>query len=99
MTGRRRNRLIGCITVLIILFMGSGIALAGYYVYKGVVVGVEPKIIRTRGKDGTISVFWVGRKTRWKSGRIPRIGERVRIKYLKDRLNRNAVVELTILKK
>lgn len=99
MTGIRRNRLIGFIIVLIILFMVSGISLAGYYVYKGVVVGVEPKIIRARGKDGTISVFWVGRKTRWKSGRIPRIGERVRIKYVKDKLHRNAAVELTILKK
>ncbi len=99
MMGRRGNRLMGCIIVLIVLFMLSGIASAGYYVYRGVVVGVEPKIIRTRGKKGTISVFWVGKKTRWKSGRIPRIGERVRIKYMKDRLHRNAVVELIILKK
>ena len=85
--------------VLIVLFMLSGIALAGYYVYRGVVVGVESKIIRTRGKKGTISVFWVGKKTHWKSGLIPHIGEKVRIRYVKDRLHRNAVIELTILKK
>lgn len=89
----------GFIIVLILLFTLSGIALAEYHVYTGVVVGVEPKIIRTRGKDGTISVFWVGSKTHWKSGRIPHIGEKVRIKYVKDRPYRNAVVELTILKR
>jgi len=52
--------------------------------------------MRARGKDGTISVFWVGRKTQWKSGRIPHIGEKVRKQYVKDRLHRDAVLELTI---
>lgn len=99
MIEKRGNVLKGFITVLVVLFILSGIALAEYHVYTGVVVGVEPKIIRTRGKDGTISVFWVGRKTDWKSGRIPHIGEKVRIKYVKDRLHRNAVVQLTILRK
>lgn len=79
-----------------VLFALTGIALAGYYTYNGVVVGLEPKIIRARGKDGTISVFWVGRKTQWKSGRIPHIGEKVRIRCVKDRLHRNAVFEPTI---
>ncbi len=99
MIEERGNGLTGFIIVLVVFFTLSGIALAEYHVYTGVVVGVEPKIIRTRGKDGTISVFWVGRKTDWKSGRIPHIGEKVRIKYVKDRLHRNAVVQLIILKK
>jgi len=100
MIEKRGNVLMGFIPVLVVLFMLSGIALAEYHAYTGVVVGVEPKIIRTRGKDGsTISVFWVGRKTEWKSGRIPHIGEKVRIKYVKDRLHRNAAVQLTILRK
>jgi hypothetical protein len=99
MIEKRGNLLMGFIIVLVVLFMLSGIALAKSHVFTGVVVGVEPKIIRVRGKDGTISVFWVGRKTHWKSGRIPHIGEKVRIKYVKDRLHRNAVVQLTIIKK
>ena len=89
----------GFTIVLLILFMLTGIALAEYHVYTGVVVGVELKIIRARGEDGTISVFWVPRKTHWNSGRVPHIGEKGKIKYVKDRLYRNAVVELTILKK
>lgn len=99
MTEKRGKLLLGFIIIPAVLFSLSGIAPSEYHVYIGVVVGVEPKIIRTRGKDGTISVFWVGRKTDWKSGRIPHIGEKVRIKYVKDRLHRNAVVQLIILKK
>ena len=97
MSGRRRDVLVALIVMLTVLFALTGISLAGYYTYNGVVVGLEPKIIRARGKDGTISVFWVGRKTQWKSGRIPHIGEKVRIRYVKDRLHRNAVLELTII--
>jgi hypothetical protein len=99
-TMRTRGRIfVGVVIIVAVLISTFGIALSESHVYIGVVVGLEPKIVRARGKDGTVSVFWVGRKTHWKSGRIPHIGERVKIKYVKDRLYRNAVMELTILEK
>jgi hypothetical protein len=99
-TMRTRGRIfMGVVIILAVLIWTFGIALSENRVHIGVVVGLEPKIVRARGEDGTVSVFWVGRKTHWKSGRIPHIGERVRIKYVKDRLYRNAVMELTILEK
>jgi hypothetical protein len=49
--------LAGLIVFPAILFTLTGIGLSGYYLSTGVVVGLEPKIIRARGKDGTISVF------------------------------------------
>lgn len=97
MTERRGRVLAGLIVILAVPFTLTGIALAAYHLYTGDVVGVEPKIIRARGEDGTISVFWMGRKTQWKWGCIPHIGEKVRIQYVKDRLHRKAVLELTII--
>jgi hypothetical protein len=85
--------------MLVIFSLTTGVAVPGDHDYIGVVIGVEPKIIRARGKDGTVSVFWVGRKTRWKSGRIPEVGEKVKITYVKDKLYRNALLELAILGK
>ena len=87
------------VVMLVIYSITTGIAASGDQDYIGVVVGIEPKIIRARGRDGTVSVFWVGRKTHWKSGRIPEIGDRVKIRYVKDKLHRNALLELTILGK
>ena len=64
MSERRRNVLVALIVMLTVLFALTGIALAGYYTYNGVVVGLEPKIIRARGKDGTIPVFgWEERRS------------------------------------
>lgn len=99
MSGRRGVPLTGLLVMLVIFSLTSGIAVSGDHDYISGVVGVEQKIIRARGKDGTVWVFWVERKPRWKPGRIPEVGEKVKIRYVKDKLYRNALLELTILGK
>ncbi len=73
-------------------------ALAENGVFHGKVVGTEFSVIQVRGDDGKISVFWMGYKTHVDS-RIPFFGDRVRIEYIKDKLGRNAVTRVTLLKK
>jgi hypothetical protein len=62
------------------------------------VVATEGKTIQVKGKDGRVSVFWLGHRTRFDT-RVPFFGDRVRIEYVKDRLKRNAVTRVTILSK
>jgi hypothetical protein len=65
-------------------------------VFYGEVVATEGKSIQVRGDNGRVSVFWLGRHTRLTS-RHPFVGDRVKITYVKDRLNRNAATRITIL--
>jgi hypothetical protein len=67
-------------------------------VYYGDVVATKGKAIQVKGKDGRVSVFWLGHRTRMDT-RVPLFGDRVRIEYVKDRLHRNAVTRVTILSK
>ena len=67
-------------------------------VYYGNVVATEGKSIQVRGKDGRVSVFWLGHRTKLDT-RAPFIGDRVKIEYVKDKLHRNAVTRLTIVSK
>jgi hypothetical protein len=67
-------------------------------VYYGNVVATEGKTIQVKAKDGRVSVFWLGHRTRFDT-RAPFIGDRVKIEYVKDKLHRNAVTRLTILSK
>jgi len=67
-------------------------------IYYGKVVATEGKAIQVKGKDGRVSVFWLGHRTRFDT-RTPFIGDRVKIEYVKDKLHRNAVTRLTILSK
>jgi len=67
-------------------------------VYYGNVVATEGKAIQVKGKDGRVSVFWLGHRTRFDT-RVPFFGDRVRIEYVKDKLKRNAVTRVTILSK
>jgi hypothetical protein len=67
-------------------------------VYYGNVVATEGKTIQVKGKDGRVSVFWLGHRTRFDT-RAPFIGDRVKIEYVKDKLKRNAVTRVTILAK
>jgi hypothetical protein len=67
-------------------------------VYYGNVVATEGKSIQVKAKDGGVSVFWLGHRTRFDT-RAPFIGDRVKIEYVKDKLHRNAVTRLTILSK
>jgi len=65
-------------------------------VFYGVVVGNEVKSIQVRGDDGKVSVFWIGRHTQLTTVR-PSRGDRVKIHYVKDHLDRNAATRITIL--
>lgn len=67
-------------------------------VFYGTVVATEGKILQVKGKDGHVSVFWLGHRTRFDT-RVPFFGDRVRIEYVKDKLRRNAVTRVTILSK
>jgi hypothetical protein len=67
-------------------------------VYYGNVVATEGKTIQVKGKDGRVSVFWLGHRTKFDT-RTPSIGDRVKIEYVKDKLHRNAVTRLTIVSK
>jgi len=67
-------------------------------VYYGNVVATEGKAIQVKGKDGRVSVFWLGHRTRFDT-RVPLFGDRVKIEYVKDKLKRNAVTRVTILSK
>jgi hypothetical protein len=67
-------------------------------VYYGKVVATEGKIIQVKGDNGKVSTFWLGHRTLFDS-RVPFFGDRVRIEYVKDKLNRNAVTRVTILGK
>ncbi len=80
--------------VWVIFFASSARAEQAFY---GKVVGTEFSVIQVRGDDGKISVFWMGYKTHVDS-RIPFFGDRVRIEYIKDKLGRNAVTRVTLLK-
>jgi hypothetical protein len=67
-------------------------------VYYGNVVATEGKTIQVKGKNGRVSVFWLGHRTRFDT-RAPLPGDRVKIEYVKDKLKRNAVTRVTILGK
>jgi hypothetical protein len=67
-------------------------------VYYGNVVATEGKSIQVKGKDGRVSVFWLGHRTKFDT-RAPFIGDRVKIEYVKDKLHRNAVTRLSIVSK
>jgi len=67
-------------------------------VHHGTVVGTEFFVIQVRGDDGKVSVFWMGHRTRLDS-RVPFFGDRVRIEYVKDKLGKNAVTQIAVLKK
>jgi hypothetical protein len=66
-------------------------------VYYGKVVGTEFIMIQVRDDDGGISWSWMGHRTHFES-RVPFFGGRVRIEYVKDRLGRNAVTRVRILR-
>jgi hypothetical protein len=83
--------------ILIIFSFLTNPVLAEPRVYFGKVIGTEFFVIQIRGDDGKVSVFWMGYKTRLDS-RVPFFGDRVRIEYVKDKLDRNAVTRIRILK-
>ncbi len=84
------------ITMMICSFLVNTIEAEPRVSY-GKVVGTEFTVIQVKGDDGRISVFWLGHKTHLDS-RVPFFGDRVRIEYIRDRIGRNAVIRITILK-
>ncbi len=66
-------------------------------VYYGKVVGTEFNVIQVRDDHGRISWFWMGHRTHFES-RVPFFGDRVRIEYVKDKLGRNAVTRIEVLR-
>ncbi len=95
--GKRILR-IGLLINLIVVFLVVSSVGAEPGVYVGQVVGIEFSVLQVRGDDGRISVFWCGYKTHLDS-RAPFFGDRVRIEYLKDKIGRNAVTRIAILRK
>ena len=94
----RRLLTIGLLIIWMILTFMASDSEAKPDVYYGNVVATEGKAIQVKGKDGRVSVFWLGHRTRFDT-RAPLFGDRVRIEYVKDKLKRNAVTRVTILSK
>ena len=98
MKDSKRMFMIGLLLIwMIFTFMGID-SEAKSNVYYGNVVATEGKAIQVKGKDGRVSVFWLGHRTRFDT-RVPFFGDRVKIEYVKDKLKRNAVTRVTILSK
>lgn len=88
----------GFLISFIILLLIANPVEADSKVYYGQVVGIEFTVIQVRGDNGRISVFWLGHKTNLDS-RPLFFGDKVRIEYVKDKLGRNAVTRIAVLKK
>ena len=91
---QKKALIFGIFISLAVFFFLANIAEAA--VFYGTVVGTEAKVMQVRGGDGKVSTFWLGRNTRLDT-RLPFVGDRVRIVYIKDRLKRNAATRVTIL--
>jgi hypothetical protein len=97
MEKRKRILLVGFLVNLIIFFLFINSVGASPNVYYGRVVGIEFSMLQVRGEDGRVSVFWCGYKT-FLDSRPPLIGDRVKVEYIKDSINRNAVSRIAVLK-
>jgi hypothetical protein len=83
-------------TLTILSFWVSGVE-GNSNVYHGKVVCTEFNVIQVRDDHGRISWFWMGHRTHFES-RVPFFGDRVRIDYVKDKLGRNAVTRIRVLR-
>ena len=97
MEKQKRTLLVGFLVNLVIVFLFINAAGASPRVYYGHVVGIEFSVLQVRGEDGRVSVFWCGYKT-FLDSRPPFIGDRVKVEYIKDSINRNAVSRIGVLK-
>ncbi len=98
MKNPKRILAIGFLIMWMIFTLMASASEANPEVYYGNVVATEGKSIQVKGKDGRVSVFWLGHRTKFDT-RAPFVGDRVKIEYVKDKLHRNAVTRLTILSK
>ena len=98
MRNKRRFMMVGFFAALVIFSSLLGaVAEENPKVFYGKVVGTQFNVIQVKGDDGKISVFWMGYRTNLES-RVPFFGDRVRIEYVKDKLARNAVTRIKVLK-
>jgi hypothetical protein len=98
MRNGRKILIIGLLTSMILFSLLIDTGEGKPNVYHGKVVATEGSIIQVKADNGKVSTFWLGHRTRFDS-RVPFFGDRVRIEYVKDKLNRNAVTRVTILGK
>jgi hypothetical protein len=98
MRNGRKILMISFLTSMILFSLLIDIGEAKPNVYYGKVVATEGKMIQVKADNGKVAVFWLGHRTRFDS-RVPLFGDRVRIEYVKDKLNRNAVTRVTLLGK
>jgi hypothetical protein len=98
MKNPKRMLMIGFLIIWVIFAFMESDSDANPDLYYGNVVATEGKTIQVKGKDGRVSVFWLGHRTRFDT-RVPLPGDRVKIEYVKDKLKRNAVTRVTILSK
>ncbi len=89
--------IVGIFATVTILSLGVSAVEGNPNVYSGKVVGTEFNVIQVKGDNGRISVFWMGHRTHFES-RVPFFGDRVRIEYVKDKLGRNAVTWIKVLR-
>jgi hypothetical protein len=94
----RKSLIVIGLFVLMVFSLMLTVEAAHAAIFYGVVVGNEIKSIQVRGDDGRVSVFWIGRNTKLTTVR-PSRGDRVKIHYVKDHLDRNAATRITILAK
>lgn len=94
----KRILLVGFLINLTIVFLIINPARAVPRIFYGQVVGIEFSVLQVRGDDGRISTFWCGYKTHLDS-RLPFFGDSVKVEYVKDRIGRNAVTRIAVLKK
>jgi hypothetical protein len=98
MNNPKRMLMIGFLIIWMMFTFVVSDSEAAANVYYGDVVTAEGKTIRVKGKDGSVSLFWLGHRTQFDT-RAPLVGDKVKIEYVKDRLRRNAVTRVTILSK
>jgi hypothetical protein len=89
--------IVGFLAALTIFSLWVSTAECNSNVYSGKVVGTEFNVIQVRDDHGRISWFWMGHRTHFES-RVPFFGDRVRIDYVKDKLGRNAVTRIRVLR-
>jgi hypothetical protein len=85
---------IGLCALIFFLFLNAGEAQAA--TFYGKIVAIEGNALQVKGSNGKISLLWVGHRTRFEP-RAPLFGDRVKIKYVIDKLRRRAVTHLTVL--
>jgi len=98
MENGKRILVLGLFISLIISSLLATAAVASYRVYHGKVVGFVFTTVQVEEENGRISVFWLGHRTHLDS-RVPFLGDRVKIEYVKDRLGRNAVTRITVMRR